>query len=171
MPGKPKISVLMTAWNAERFIGEAIESVLNQTFTDFEFLIINDGSSDRTGEIIRSYRDERIRLVEQDNKGIAASLNLGLHLAKADLVARFDADDVCYPERLQQQYQFISNNTEYSVIGSAADYVDEAGEFVFRYCPPARTNEDIRRIKSSICPFIHSTVLYRKDFILKHEGY
>lgn len=166
-----KISVLMPACNAEKYIGEAIASVLDQTMPDFEFIIINDGSTDRTGEIIRSFPDDRIIYIEQENRGLAAALNAGLQIARADYIARFDADDICYSKRLEEQFRFLTSNPQYFIVGSAADYVDEKGEFVFTWIPPAISNEDIRRLAKRACPFIHSSVLYKKDIIIQSGGY
>ena len=106
---KPSITVLMPVYNAERFLAEAIESVLQQTFTQFEFLIIDDGSTDSSPEIVRSYSDPRIRFLQNEqNLGITATLNKGIELAQADLIARMDADDICYPDRLQKQMEFVA---------------------------------------------------------------
>src|ERR1700749_3368895 len=97
----PKITVLLPAYNAEKYIAKAICSVLAQTFTDFELLIINDGSTDDTEKIIRSFDDSRIVVINQENKGVSAGLNVGLAHARAPYVARFDADDICMPNRLK----------------------------------------------------------------------
>lgn len=171
MNGEVKISVLMSAYNAAQFIGEAIRSVLEQSFTDFEFIIINDGSTDDTEKVIRSFNDPRIVFIQQENKGLAAALNLGLQKARAEYVARFDADDTCYPHRLDTQYRFMTSHPEYIITGSPADYMDHRGEYVFTNFPPARTHEAIRNIVSRECPFIHSSVMYRKDAILRSGGY
>ena len=136
----PQITVLMPAYNAEKYIGEAIASVLNQTFTDFELLIINDGSTDTTKQIIDSFTDSRIRLINQTNQGIAAALNIGLLNAKADLIARFDADDICMPERLMIQYNFLSDHPDYIIVGADADFIDMNGNFVYTRSLPAHTN-------------------------------
>jgi glycosyltransferase involved in cell wall biosynthesis len=167
----PKVTVLMPAYNAGKYIGEAISSVLEQSFTDFELLIINDGSTDETEKIVRSFKDPRIVLINQDNKGIAAALNTGLNVARANYIARFDADDICYPNRLKIQYDFITNCPEYSVIGSAADYVDANGHFIFTHHPKGHLNEEIQQLKYFVCPFIHSSVFYRKEVIVKNGGY
>jgi len=161
----------MPAYNAGKYIGEAIASVLGQSFTDFELLIINDGSTDETADIVRSFDDPRIVLINQENKGIAAALNAGLAKAKAPFVARFDADDICYPNRLKTQYDFITSYPEYSIIGSAADYVDTDGHFIFTHHPAAHLNEEIRELNYSVCPFIHSSVFYKKDVIISNGGY
>jgi glycosyltransferase involved in cell wall biosynthesis len=171
MNGDVKISVLMSAYNAERFIGEAVQSVLDQTFREFEFIIINDGSTDGTEKVIRSFNDPRIVLLNQENKGLAAALNLGLQKARSPFIARFDADDVCYPHRLEKQYRFMTSHPQYAVAGSAADYVDHHGEFVFTSRMPAQTGREIKEVVTHSCPFIHSSVMYRKEAILQCGGY
>lgn len=161
----------MPAYNVAKYITKAINSVLAQTFTDFELLIINDGSTDDTEKVIRSFSDDRIRLINQTNQGVAAALNIGLLNAQADLIARFDADDICMPERLMVQYDFLNDNPDYIIVGSDADYMDMNEEFVFTYSMPAHTNNEIQGLPVSKCPFIHSAVLFRKEFILQAGGY
>lgn len=126
MNQNPKVTVLMSVYNGERFLREAIESILHQTFTDFEFLIINDGSTDQSRDIILSYQDPRIRLIDNDcNIGLTKSLNKGIDLARGEYIARMDADDVSLPERLEKQYQFITRHTDYAVIGGCGAWMDE----------------------------------------------
>ena len=167
----PKITVLMPAYNAGKYIGEAITSVLQQSFADFELLIVNDGSTDDTVKIVRSFKDPRIVIFNQDNKGVAAALNLGLTEARAPYITRFDADDICYPNRLKIQYEFITSYPEYSVIGSAADYMDAHGHYIFTHHPEGHLNEEIQQLKYSVCPFIHSGVFYKKDVVVNNGGY
>ncbi|MBK9485544.1 MAG: glycosyltransferase [Chitinophagaceae bacterium] len=161
----------MPAYNVAKYITKAINSVLAQTFTDFELLIINDGSTDDTEKIVRSFSDDRIRLINQTNQGVAAALNIGMLNARADLVARFDADDICLPERLIVQYNFLNDNPEYIIVGSDADYIDMNEEYVFTYSMPAHANNEIQGLPVNKCPFIHSAVLFRKKFILQAGGY
>lgn len=165
-----KITVLMPVYNAAGYIAEAIESVLLQTFRDFELLIVNDGSTDSTVEMIRSFKDDRIVLIEQENLGVAAALNNGLQHAKAAYIARFDADDICYPERLEKQYHFMRSNPDYIVVGSAADYMDALGNYIFTHHPHAITNEQLQNLSYTTCPFIHASVLYKKD-VITNVGY
>jgi len=167
----PTITVLMPAYNAGNYIHEAIASVLAQSFADFELLIINDGSTDQTMEVISSFADERIVVISQDNLGVAAALNTGLEHARADYIARFDADDVCYPNRLRVQYDFMQRHPEYQVVGSAADYMDVDGHYLFTQEPAAFSNSQLQNLKYSVCPFIHSTVLYKRDVVLDNGGY
>ena len=125
MPNKPEISVLMPAYNAGKYIGSAIESILVQSFSNFEFIIINDGSTDTTSEIIQSYSDPRIRVCNQQNLGIAKALNKGLSIASAELIARFDADDIALPHRLENQFRAFQEDRHLMVAGSSVIYIDE----------------------------------------------
>ncbi|HSZ85276.1 MAG TPA: glycosyltransferase [Puia sp.] len=165
-----KISVLMPVYNASNYISEAIESVLKQTFSDFELLIIDDGSTDNTAEIVRNFKDPRIVFIQQQNAGIAIALNNGLKFTRAEYIARFDADDICYANRLETQYEFMINNPVYVVVGSDVDYVDVDGNFIFSHQAPAYTNTQIKNLPYSVCPFIHSSVLFKKS-IIPDAGY
>ena len=143
----PLVTVLMPAYNAEKYIAEAISSILKQSFTNFELLIVNDGSTDGTERVINSFNDNRIVLVNQANKGVSSALNAGLAHSRTPYIARFDADDICHPDRLKIQYEFITTYPEYSIIGSAADYVDAAGHYIFTHHPVAHLNEEIHQLK------------------------
>lgn len=167
----PAITVLMPAYNAADYIREAIDSVLAQTFTDFELLIVNDGSTDETEQIINSYTDSRIRLHSQANAGVIGALNAGLELAQGALIARFDADDVCYPNRLQVQYDFMQAHPDYVLIGSATDYIDKDGEYLFEWQPVAYSHDDLQVAIFTTCPFDHPTIMYRRDVAVKLGGY
>lgn len=167
----PKITVLMPVYNAAPFIRAAVDSVLEQTFHDFEFLIINDGSTDLTKEIIESYSDPRIRLMTQDHKGVAGALNSGLRESRAEYIARFDADDICFPYRLEKQVAYMEANRDYILTGGEAEYIDINGEHLFHFKCIGYSHEDIiGKIKDN-CPFIHTTVMYRKDAVLQVGGY
>jgi glycosyltransferase involved in cell wall biosynthesis len=171
MATAPEVTVLMTAYNAAAFIRDAVDSVLKQSFSNFEFIIVNDGSTDETESIIRSFKDQRIVFVSQTNKGIAASLNHGLSIARSEWIARFDADDICDPNRLQIQVDFVRHHTKCIIVGAAADYINQEGDYIFTYKPPACSPAQINQIKNKICPFIHSSVLYRKDVVIQSGGY
>lgn len=171
MNQQPEITVLMPAYNAGKYIAAAIRSVLAQRFSEFELLIINDGSTDDTETIIREFSDERIRLINQPHQGIAAALNLGLLNAAAPLIARFDADDICYPLRLQQQYDFFQANPSYVLIGSDVDYADRHGEFLYHYTNVGHLHEEIEDRIRWYCPFIHSSVMFRKSIAIELGGY
>ncbi|WP_158797194.1 glycosyltransferase family 2 protein [Pedobacter sp. L105] len=171
MKTAPEITVLMPAYNAGKYIAEAITSVLKQSFRNFELLIVNDGSTDDTVKIIGSFNDPRIVVIHQENKGIAAALNSGLEKSRAPYIARFDADDICNRDRLKIQYDFITAYPEYDIIGSAADYLDVEGCYIFTQHPVAHLNEEIQALKYTVCPFIHSSVFYKKEVILSNGGY
>lgn len=168
---KTDITVLMPVYNAEKYLREAIDSVLAQTYTDFEFLIVNDGSTDNSLNIIKSYSDKRIRLINRENGGVSAALNTGLTTAKGSFIVRFDADDVCYPDRIRLQYEFMKKNPEYVLAGSDADYINKDGEYIFTFNNAGYTDEVIREKSLLGCPFIHSTVIYRKQDVLDLGGY
>jgi glycosyltransferase involved in cell wall biosynthesis len=115
----PNITVLMPVYNGEEYLREAIESILNQTYSNFEFIIINDGSNDSSEEIILSYHDERIRYIKNEqNLKLIASLNKGIDLANGKYIARMDADDISMPNRLESQFNFMESNPEIGLLGS-----------------------------------------------------
>jgi glycosyltransferase involved in cell wall biosynthesis len=162
----------MPAYNTASYIREAIESVLAQTFTDFEFLIIDDGSKDDTLKIIKSFDDSRIRLISRPNRGLIASLNEGIAVAKATLIARHDADDVCLPKRLERQFAYLKEHPEYLAIGSDVAYIDKNGVYVSRQeAPDGHTHEEMWEHRFYKCPFLHPTVLFRKKAIEGLGGY
>lgn len=165
------ITVLMPAYNAGPYIREAIDSVLAQSYKDFELLIINDGSTDNTAEILAGYTDPRIKVVHQENMGLVKTLNKGMSLATGKYVARFDADDVCYPERLEEQLTFLKDNPDYVLIGSEADYMDEHGNFIFTYKFRYYEDEEIRGMGFRFCPVIHSAATFVKQAVLDAGGY
>jgi glycosyltransferase involved in cell wall biosynthesis len=165
------ITVLMPVYNGEKYIREAIDSILNQTFTDFEFLIVNDGSTDQTEQIINSYNDKRIKLVNKINGGVSCALNYGLKNASGKYIARFDADDICYPNRLEEQYNFMLANPDYVLIGSDADYVNQYGEFIFSYESTGHRDGEIKERIFERNPFIHSVVFFPKEMVVKEGGY
>jgi len=166
-----KVTVLMPAYNAGKYIAEAIESVLQQSFKDFQLLIINDGSTDNTEEIISSFIDERIVLINQSHKGIAVALNKGLSKAHSIYIARFDADDICFPQRLQQQVSFLDNHAGYIIVGGEAEYISEDGQHLFDFKSIGHTHQEIIQKIYSYCPFIHSSVMYRKEAVIIAGSY
>src|SRR5688572_21702961 len=124
----PDVTVLMAVYNGERHVRAAIESVLSQTHRNFEFLIVDDGSTDRSAEIVSSCRDSRVRLVTMDrNAGLSTALNEGLRLAQAPLVARQDADDLSEPDRLERQLAVMAGRPDVALVGSQAVVIAEDG--------------------------------------------
>jgi len=129
----PTVSVVMTVFNTQRYVGEAIQSVLAQTFRDFEFIIIDDGSTDRSPAVIREFasRDPRICFVSRPNTGIVAAANEGIGMARGRYLARMDSDDVCLPGRFETQVKYLDAHPECVLVGSRATVVDPYGSPVF----------------------------------------
>jgi glycosyltransferase involved in cell wall biosynthesis len=167
----PTITILMPAYNAGLYIHEAIDSVLAQSFSDFELIIVDDGSTDDTKAKVLSYTDSRIQLLEIEHGGVSKALNTGLVKAKGKYVARFDADDVCYPNRLERQFSFLEKYPEYVVVGSDAEYMLEDGNHLFQFSCIGHTHQEIKGKLYFYCPFIHSSVMYRKDAVVKVGSY
>ena len=167
MTKPPQVTVVMSVYNTASFLRESIESILAQTFTDFEFLIIDDCSTDSSREIIRSYSDPRIRLFCNDkNLALIKSLNKGLQLARGDYIARHDSDDISLPLRLEKEVQFLEANKNVGLLGSYFIAINEAGDFLQYFRPPT-DSDTLRRkllVKNS---FAHGTVMFRKECIEK----
>lgn len=164
----PKISVVMPAYNAEKYIGEAIESILNQTFKDFEFIIINDGSVDHTKEIIQKYNDSRIVLLENDkNRGIVLSLNKGLDAATGEYIARMDADDIALMNRLERQAEYLDEHKDIGVLGTG---ICIFGEKIKEQKRVFTTNSEQLKAELIFNPCIaHPTVMIRKSVLQKYN--
>ena len=165
-----RVTVLMPAYNPGKYLPEAIESILAQTYNDFEFLIINDGSTDNTLNIIKSYKDPRIRIISRENKGLIDTLNEGIDAAQGDLIARMDADDICFPERLEKQVRFFNEHPDHVLVGAEANVVDKDGRFLFKLIPIGYTHDEIAAGVALKCPFNHPSVMYRKEAVIK-AGY
>lgn len=161
----PRVSVLMPAYNAEKYIGEAIESILNQTFNDFEFIIIDDCSTDRTWEIIQQYakKDGRILSLQNDkNLKLSATLNRGIGLAKGKYIARMDADDWSYPDRLKKQVDFMEEHLEIGISGGTMEVCD-VNLVTQGYRQYDLTDAVIRRNIFKYSPFSHPLIILRAD--------
>ncbi len=167
----PKISVILPVYNGEKYLKEAIESVLVQTFTDFELIVIDDGSIDGSAEIVKGYADPRIIYIQKEHSGIIATLNRGLKESKGELIARFDCDDLCEPDRLEEQNRFFEEHSECMVAGSYAIEIDENGQVtgMLDYVPT--DTESIRKYAILHNPFIHPSVMMRKSLFETTEGY
>lgn len=163
----PKISVVMAVFNGEKYLAEAIESVLDQTFSDFEFFIVNDGSTDRTESIIMSYlgKDGRIVYLKNEiNSGQSESWNRAIRLARGEFIVRMDADDICLPERFAMQLEYMLTHPEIGVLGSAY--------FVFSSDLQKKTKRNINTsILDARPPVHHPTCCIRKNLFQKFGGY
>lgn len=164
------ISVLMSVYNGEKYLKEAIDSILNQTYKHFEFIIVNDGSVDDSEKIILGYNDERIKYINRENGGLSAALNTGLFIAKGEFIARMDADDISHKKRLEKQLAFMKNNKNIAALGAGITYMEENGEQIFSYVNKMSSNEIRNNILKS-CPIAHPTAFYRRDIAIKCGGY
>lgn len=162
----------MTVYNNERYLEKAIRSILSQSFSDFEFLIIDDGSQDRSVEIVRSFEDSRIHLhVNAKNLGQTPSLNKGLSLARGKFVARIDADDVALPARLKRQYDFASRQgPSLGAVGTQIEFINEQDEVLFSPRMPLEEGEMIWKLMVSN-PLAHPSVLLHREGVLSVGGY
>ena len=160
----PKISVIMPVYNTkEEYLREAIESFLNQTFTDFEFIIVNDGSTNNAEEVIRSYQDERIKYLKQENQGISKSRNNAYKYATGEYIAIFDSDDISLPQRFEKQVKFLDENEN---VGVLATWGEKFPEKVPMNNFPERPNYmDLL----DYCCLLHPSVMIRKSVMDKHN--
>lgn len=171
----PKISVALSVYNGETYLDEAIQSVLAQTFINFELILIDDGSTDGTLKILENYakKDTRCRVFSYVNKGLTVSANHGVDLARADIICRMDADDVCMPERLQKQFDYLNEHPECVAVGSSALLIDPEGMPIVTWAYPT-THEEIDRLNllgsvgSCIC---HPSSAVRKSSMLAIGAY
>lgn len=172
-PAKPQVSVLMAVYNTDRFLRQALDSILQQTFTDFELVIIDDGSTDRSGKILERYaaRDARIRLTRRENRGVARTRNELIALARGELVAVMDGDDVALPDRLQAQVEFLEAHPQVVCVGGAQTWIDAAGRILVQ--PPILEQDcDIQKMAlAGITPINHPCALIRRSALLQVGGY
>ena len=166
----PVVSVLMAVHDGETFVREAIDSVLGQTLDDFELVVVDDGSTDRTPGILSSVRDARMRVHTQRQEGLTRSLATGFALTRAPLIARLDADDVALPDRLARQCAFLAARSDVGLLGTAAREVDARGRLVRVITPPAE-DAGIRAALIRENPFVHSSMVMRRDVAERAGGY
>lgn len=170
----PTVSVLLPVFNGERYIGEAVESILKQTFRDFEFLIIDDGSTDQTPGILRSHaeRDPRIRIVTKANGGYTKALLVGLSLAKGKYIARMDADDISHPDRFASQVAFLDENPACGVVGSAIRIIDPDGDpITHRRYPLTHSEIDAAHVHKGECSLAHPSTMIRRSALEEAGSY
>lgn len=166
-----KLSVVMSCYNSEKYLASAIDSILNQTFTDFEFIIWNDGSTDRTEEIIKSYDDSRIRYFYHENTGLGQALRLACQEVKSPIIARMDADDIALPNRLQIEYDYLQSHPDVVLVSSAVNFIDDDNNFQGRSFP--YTKDRILRGLSSKGEnaIVHPASMFRKEAYDRAGGY
>jgi glycosyltransferase involved in cell wall biosynthesis len=166
----PLVSVAMTVYNGERYLRKAIQSILTQTLENFEFIIINDGSTDNTAEILKSYQDPRMKVIHQENTGVSISINRGLKLCRGKYIARMDADDISLPERLNLQVDFLERNSDYVMVGTGVVVIDEKDKVLSKF---GLSSDDlgIKWVCLFDSPFAQSSVMIRKDAIVRANYY
>ena len=167
---QPRVSVILTAYNEERYIRRAVDSILAQTFTDFELILLDDGSTDGTWEIMQEFDDPRIRRERLGRAGRSRALNHGLSLARGEYIAIMDADDESLPERLARQVAFLDSHPAISILGTAYYKYDAMRDERYIRCHP-QADEDIRRAMAIGIPICHGSVMFRKAVVEKVGGY
>ena len=165
------ISVLLPVYNGELYIYDAVKSILNQTYKDFELIIINDGSTDNSLNILESFDDKRMIIVNQDNQGLANSLNNGLKIAQGKYIARMDADDIALPNRFEEQIAYLTIHPEVKLLGSAIDLIDKDGKKIMTDVPYTGNVFLKKFLKKVGNPFKHPTVIFDRELVLKLGGY
>jgi hypothetical protein len=169
----PTITVLMSCYNAAEFLSESIDSILKQTFTDFEFLIIDDGSTDDTLGILKHYaaKDNRVALVEKANTGLTDSLCLGVSLARGTWIARIDADDVSMPHRLEKQVSYLKHHPEAVLVGCGCIEIDAEGRALRQHSYPIYHEQLCRRLERNRAFFPHCSSMFHGQVAIKLGGY
>lgn len=168
-----KISVVMSVFNAEKYLARAIDSILEQTYSDFELIIINDNSTDASGQILKCYeqKDSRIIVLEnEENIGLTKSLNKGLAVAKGEYIARMDADDISVPNRFEKQVLFLDSNPDYTFVSCIGRYIDENGKLE-QLRPFPETNEEIYAMMPKVDAVMHPGVMFRRDDVAQIGNY
>jgi glycosyltransferase involved in cell wall biosynthesis len=168
---QPLISVVMSVFNGEKRLLEAIQSILSQTLTNFEFIIINDGSTDKTKSIIEGFNDPRIRLINQKNHGLVYSLNRGISLARGEFIVRFDADDISMPSRFEKEIAWLIKDKKRGLVGSFFTYIDEDSGVpgLTLYTPTKHI--DLCRMMYFVNPLAHGSTMFRREAFEEAGGY
>ena len=168
---KPEISVIMSVYNGMPYLQEAVKSILNQTYKDFEFIIVDDASTDDSLKYLKGINDKRIKILSNEkNLGLAVSLNKALNAARGEYIARMDADDISKPERLHIQLNFMELNPQIDICGSFVSVIDENGKLVGSIKKPT-TDDKIKKQIYWLTPLLHPTWFAKKEVFTKLKGY
>lgn len=168
----PKVSVVMSVYNTEKFVEAALKSILKQTMVDFEVVLIDDGSADKSMELVKQFGDPRVRIIHQTNHGLVYSFNKGIRLARADFIARMDADDICLPSRFEKELAWLQADKRRGLVGAFFAYIDEEtskSTDVVMTCPPKHL--DVARMCYIVNPFGHGSIMMRKEAVEELGGY
>lgn len=168
----PRVSVIMPVYNTELYLKEAVDSILEQTFEDFELIAINDGSKDKSSAILDRYAaiDSRVRVIHQENQGLVATLNRGIDAARGEYIARMDADDISFPRRFEQQVAVLDEQPDVVLVAGGFEIIDEENEFLYREVIPAH-DRDIKRSMLLRNPIAHGSVMFRRQACLDAGKY
>lgn len=170
---KPKVSAVMAVYNGEKYLDESTQSILNQTFKDFEFIIINDASTDKSLKIIRKYKRKDPRIVLLNNKknlGLTKSLNKGLKKARGRYIARQDADDISLPSRLEKQFSFLEKNKDFFLCGTNFRQVDASGRIIPTKPLVCSWEEIKKKLALGVSPLVHPSIMFRnKGFFYREK--
>ena len=168
------VSVLLPVRNGEKYLQEAIESVLNQTYANIELIVVNDGSFDNTLNILKSYNDKRIKYITTEGIGLVEALNLGIKSCKGTYIARMDADDICYTNRLELQVALLNELPDIGVVGSDVNLIDENGNIVGVQKGFNLSNEELMQgltLKRKMNPIVHPSTMVRSEILTNVSGY
>ena len=167
------VTVLMPVYNAERYLSGALESILGQTFTDFQFLIIDDGSTDASMSILRRYarHDSRVCIVSRENRGLVATLNEGLDISRSEFVARMDADDVALPHRLEHQVMHMEVHEDIVCLGGYYQLIDRRGRLLTTMTPPTDHEGIEKEMLAGHTPICHPSAMMRRAAAARVGGY
>lgn len=171
---KELISVIMPVHNGEDYLTTAIDSVLNQSYSELELIVVNDGSTDQTSDILKSYTDPRLKILDVEKSGLVEALNHGLNLAKGSYIARMDADDICEPDRLEKQASWLKNNADIGIVCSDINKINSRGEIIGKETYSGLNSEILREAllyKRRIKPVIHPSIMMRREVYEKVGGY
>lgn len=164
----PAVSIVLPVYNAAAYVAEAVESMLAQTFGDFELIILNDGSADGSRDVLAGYRDARIRVVDQPHRGLVETLNRGIREARGEWVARMDADDASLPARLALQMQYLRDHPETGLLGGFVSTTDDTGRVLADVVTFPRTHEEIwRALGRRPWVLCHPTVVFRREWAIE----
>lgn len=167
----PSVSVIMGVFNGEDFLRESLESILQQSFCDFELIVINDGSTDRSLEILSEYKDQRLKIINnKKNLGLTCSLNIGIDNAVGKYIARQDADDRSCRSRLEMQVRYLNENEEVGLVGSWVGFIGDKGDWIKEWRTPISHEEIVAGLQVGSC-FAHGAVMMRREVVKKVGGY
>jgi glycosyltransferase involved in cell wall biosynthesis len=167
----PDLSVVMSVYNGERFLSQAVDSILAQTLGDFEFIVIDDGSTDRTPDILQGYDDPRLGVVTQDHRGLIDSLNIAIAMTSGEYVARMDADDVSLPRRLELQLEYLQSKPPVAALGTQVEEIGESGEGIRSHYYPTKSKAIENTLLRGGTALCHGSMMFRRDCFVAAGGY